>query len=170
MAYLCVECCKLFTTQNNLKRHAKTVHDNEKNYLCEICAKVFGRKDMLDRHIKVLHNKVKTHVCDACNKVFGYSWRLKSHVENIHINPKPKSMSRLEQRVAEIVTSYGITFMREKTFDDLTGLNNGYLRYDFAIETSNDSTPLLLIEVDGRQHEQPVNFAGMSDDKSLEKC
>ena len=109
---------------------------------------------------------MKTYVCDICNKVFGYSWALKSHVENIHISPKSKSMSRLEQRVAEILTTYDITFIREKTFDDLTGLNNGYLRYDFAIETSNDSTPLLLIEVDGIQHEKPVNFAGISDDKA----
>ena len=69
----------------------------------------------------------------------------------------------------KILTDLDITFQREKTFEDLRGLENGYLRYDFAIPTSNDNRSYLLIEVDGIQHTQPVHFGDIDDDEAIRK-
>ena len=43
MTYQCVECCKLFATNDNRKRHIKTIHTKEQNYVCDICDKPFGK-------------------------------------------------------------------------------------------------------------------------------
>ena len=116
----------------------------------------------LQTHIKTVHLKESNYICQICNKSFWtFNHHLQKHILNIHINPKPASMSRLEHEMFKILTDLNINFQREKTFEDLRGLENGYLRFDFAIPTSNDNTPYLLIEVDGIQHNQPVHFAGI---------
>ena len=54
--------------------------------------------------------------------------------------------SKPEREIAELLDSMGVTYEREKTFDDC--VNGGYkLRFDFYIPTLN-----MLIEYDGEQH------------------
>lgn len=49
----------------------------------------------------------------------------------------------------------GIKYNLHKTFDDLRGINNGHLSYDFYLQNQN-----LLIEYQGIQHYQPVKAFG----------
>ena len=49
----------------------------------------------------------------------------------------------------------GINFEYQKTFDNLYGIQNGKLSYDFYIPNHN-----LLIEYQGKQHEEPIEFFG----------
>ena len=48
------------------------------------------------------------------------------------------------------------TFFREVSFNDLKGLNGGFLRYDFKVML--DDEKFVLIEFDGEQHYRPVKF------------
>lgn len=52
--------------------------------------------------------------------------------------------SKGEQKIAKLLSKYGLKYIREKSFDDL--LNERRLRYDFYVEG------LYLIEYDGKQH------------------
>jgi hypothetical protein len=42
-------------------------------------------------------------------------------------------MSKLEDKVANILNAYNIKYLREYSFPDLVGLKNTPLRFDFAI-------------------------------------
>lgn len=59
-------------------------------------------------------------------------------------------MSKLEDKVANILNAYNIKYLREYSFPDLVGLKNTPLRFDFAIFKENKI--LFLIEIDGEQH------------------
>ena len=61
--------------------------------------------------------------------------------------------SKGEDNIRHILDTYGITYEREKEFDDL--INIRPLRFDFYIEEYN-----LLIEFDGEQHEKPIPHFG----------
>lgn len=58
-----------------------------------------------------------------------------------------------EYNIARILTENGIAFEKEKTFSDLKGSKNGFLRYDFFLPDYN-----ILLEFDGKQHFQEVSF------------
>ena len=169
MTDLCLTCSKVFSTKGNLKTHVKTVHEKQKNYTCDRCDKSFTQNHSLQTHVKTVHEKQRNYNCDYCDKSFTQNITLQTHVERIHKNPKPKSMSRLEQKASEILLNYNIMFQREVTFNDLLGFNGGHLRFDFVIPTSfENSSPYLMIELDGQQHERPITFGNQTDDQAIE--
>lgn len=53
-------------------------------------------------------------------------------------------MSKYEEQIAKVLQKEGLTFEREKTFEDL---KHGKLRYDFYVPSFR-----MLIECDGEQH------------------
>ena len=163
--FKCLHCQKSFTQNSSLQTHIKTVHLNERNFKCPHCNKVFGRNSSLQSHIKTVHLNERNFKCPHCNKVFGRNSSLQRHINAIHLNPKLKSMSRLEQKVFEILSSLDIKFQQEVTFNGLLGVNNGHLRFDFVIAVEDS---YLMIEVDGQQHENPVTFGSMTDDEAIE--
>ena len=199
MTYLCITCSKIFSTKRNLnrhikivhlkeynfscdqcdksfgldqtlQRHVKTVHLKERMFICNYCDKSFGDNGNLQKHIRTVHLKERIFICNYCDKSFGENGHLQTHIINIHLNPKPKSMSRLEEKIFNILTELNIPFQREFTFDDLIGVNNGYLRFDFVISTNEQSiSPYLIIEADGQQHEKPVTFGHLTDDEAIDQ-
>ena len=54
---LCEICNKCFSSNNSLKVHLKTIHQNLKAYDCTICKKAFGQKGHLNSHIKEIHEE-----------------------------------------------------------------------------------------------------------------
>ena len=73
-------------------------------------------------------------------------------------------MSRGEKAIYEHLIELGFelnrTFFREATFNDLRGINNGLLRYDFKLMINDEK--FVLIEFDGEQHERPVKFSSIT--------
>lgn len=67
-----------------------------------------------------------------------------------------------ERRILSYLYNNNIKFTRTKTFDDLIGLGNKKLSYDFYIPDLN-----LLIEHQGEQHEHPVIFPNMTEKVAL---
>ena len=68
--------------------------------------------------------------------------------------PKPNE-SNGEKLVKIWLTEHNIPFEKEYTFEDLKGVNNGYLRFDFKIKDKP-----ILIEFQGEEHYKPIDFFG----------
>lgn len=58
--------------------------------------------------------------------------------------------------VQEYLDEHGLSYVCQKTYFDLTGVNGGLLSYDFAV----DFCGTVLIECQGSQHYAPVDFFG----------
>lgn len=63
--------------------------------------------------------------------------------------------SKGEKLITDILTKNNICLIRQKTFDELYGIGNGNLSYDFYIPNLN-----ILIEFQGEQHYKPINYFG----------
>lgn len=71
-----------------------------------------------------------------------------------------------EDTIEEFLLKNKIHFIKQYSFKDCR--NSLPLSFDFAI-INNDDKLLSLVEYDGRQHFEPVNFGGISDEEALEK-
>lgn len=65
------------------------------------------------------------------------------------------SMSKGEQKIAEILDKYKINYCYQQPFEGLVGVNDGLLSYDFYLPDYN-----LLIEFQGEQHYKPCKIFG----------
>lgn len=60
-----------------------------------------------------------------------------------------------EQRIENFLTKNNIEYIDQKSFDDLRGVNDGLLPYDFYLLEYN-----MLIEFQGEQHEHSIEYFG----------
>lgn len=67
--------------------------------------------------------------------------------------------SKMEVVAEQYLIDNGIVYVPQYTFDDLRGVNDGVLRFDFAILGDNGVVDL-LVELDGIQHFEPFDFFG----------
>lgn len=65
------------------------------------------------------------------------------------------SLSKGETQIENYLKCNNIIFENQKKFDDLLGIGNGNLSYDFYLPQYN-----LLCEIQGIQHEKPVKYFG----------
>lgn len=63
--------------------------------------------------------------------------------------------SRGEQKIQQILEKNSIIFKKEYSFQDLRGINNGLLRFDFALFDKNYNL-IKVIEYQGRQHYKDI--------------
>ena len=68
------------------------------------------------------------------------------------------NLSYGELRFGMLLEQMNVSYYWQYSFDDLIGKNNHKLSFDFMIPLKNDAK--LLIEIDGEQHERPVEFFG----------
>lgn len=66
--------------------------------------------------------------------------------------------SKGESLIGEYLDAHHITYESQKKFDDLKGMGNGLLSYDYYLPEYN-----LLIEYQGEQHYRPVSIFGGED-------
>lgn len=71
------------------------------------------------------------------------------------------SDSRGEKRIHEILECWGYTFTPQKRFQDLRDIN--LLPFDVYLDDFN-----VIIEFDGIQHYEPIEFGGISKEKAVE--
>lgn len=96
----------------------------------------------------------QTHINCLC-KICGYEWMAKpNNLLSGKGCPHCRS-SKAEDKVKNFLKSKEIRFETQKKYEDLIGVGNGYLSYDFYIPEHN-----LLIEAQGEQHYAPVDFFG----------
>ena len=63
--------------------------------------------------------------------------------------------SKSEKKIQEILDKQGIVYESQKKYDDLFGVGNKLLSYDFYLPQYN-----LLTEIQGIQHEKPIEIFG----------
>lgn len=84
------------------------------------------------------------------------------HIKYMHGCPYCKS-SKGETKIQNVLKLYNIKYTQEYTFEQLKGLNNGKLRFDFYLPDFNT-----CIEYQGEQHYKPCSF-GSSDSTNAMK-
>ena len=101
---------------------------------------------------KVSYINNKTYILIKCNTCENYFECLPTnHLAGYGC--KYCGGSKGEKIISYLLTIFGISYIREKKFDDLRDVQ--YLRYDFYISEYN-----LLIEYDGKQHFEPIKHFG----------
>ena len=53
------------------------------NYMCNQCPKAFSREDELKRHVEEVHKLIK-HPCDLCDYKATQVGNLKRHMDKVH--------------------------------------------------------------------------------------
>ena len=87
-------------------------------------------------------------ICEKCGEEFEKKLR-DLNVNNVGVVCINCHSSQLEQSTKEVLDKYNIKHYREYIFNDLIGIGNGYLRFDFYLPDYNT-----LIECQGQQHEE----------------
>ena len=104
----CESCDKNFTLKINLKRHIKSIHEENRSFKCTVCEKTFKQKSNLKIHFSSVHEKKKVIIstptvkklrekksCNwvfengiVCRKTFHKTCNLKVHMQ-MHRGIKP---------------------------------------------------------------------------------
>ena len=64
----------------------------------------------------------------------------------------------VNQYLQSIGMSLGVDYSQQSTYNDLVGINQGKLRFDFTIY--EDGEILCFVECQGEQHYRPVKYFG----------
>lgn len=117
----------------------------------DITGQKFGKLTAIE---KVENKWGKLHwrcLCDCGNEIVVASNSLVSH--------KTTScgciLSYGEYQVSQYLLQHNVKFESQKKFDNLIGVGNGKLSYDFYLPQHN-----LLIECQGKQHQSPIELFG----------
>jgi len=140
-------CHKCSTDRQRLKledfiNKAKLVHGNEFNYS------------------KVDYKNAREKICIICEDHGEFYQKPYSHLEGVgcpHCND-----SKGESAIKKWLIQHNVHYYPQYKFDDLKGGNQIPLEFDFYIPSKN-----LLVEFDGKQHFEPVQFNGISMERAM---
>lgn len=141
---------------------------NKKCNLCYLQNKVFSKEKILKdfnllhgdnyqyvfENFKNVHSKIKI----TCKNKHVFYQKISNHLQGKGCPTCRESFG--ERTIALFLDNNNIIYEKQKTFDDLIFLNK--LKFDFYIPKYN-----LIIEYDGIQHFEPVEFLG--GEKEFEK-
>ena len=75
--------------------------------------------------------------------------------------------SNLELDTKQVLTDFNFKFVQQYAFDDLVGVNNGCLLFDFVV--FDNGKPLFAVECQGEQHYKSVSWFGGKDAFAVQK-
>lgn len=140
---------------------------------CPKCAKKYRRthqefiEEIKDKspNIEILSEYKNTHSNVKCRcKIDNCIWYAPPHDLLKYSGCPVCGSTKGENRIATYLYKNNYEYIAQKSFDDLKGLNNGHLSYDFFVPSKKT-----LIEYQGKQHERPVDFSNMGK-KYSEEC
>lgn len=83
---LCNACGK-WLSRNNLNKHYRAIHLNEKKHECPICHHRFTSSFRLKDHVNS-HKGIRAYACEICPNQFFTSSAAKRHMATVHTNEK----------------------------------------------------------------------------------
>lgn len=140
------------TAHSLLENGCKTCSLNEINsqQFYEKLNNIFG-EDIISESDYINSNTKMKFYKRSCNHHFCIT---PNHLLDRQNCPKcNKSIG--EQRIEKFLIKNNIEYVEQKSFDDLRGIKNGLLPYDFYLPQYN-----LLIEFQGEQHDHPIEHFG----------
>lgn len=148
--------CSRYTIERRLKENDIALKAKYKYE--DLTGKQFGKLTVMgenkERYLKDVAKTTKPHRYWWCKCSCGNEQLIQvesSHLKNGHTTSCGCIKSKAEQKIIKILQENNIKFKTEYTFPDLKGINNGILRFDFAILNDNDDLKY-LIEYNGKQH------------------
>ncbi len=146
-----------------LMEHVNQVHLNIKNFSCEDCSFQCYLKHDLKRHYERTHLKLKFYRCEKCPLEFYTKTEYNTHIKACSGELK---YSRMEHVVATVLEKNNIEFDYNETYNDMINSKSSRLRVDFILWILDKP---MFVETDGRQHYEPVNFGGCSNEAAKEQ-
>lgn len=145
----------------NCWRHSRSVVDN-------MLDREFGRLTVIGRESDIYTKEGTVVDCWKCRCTCGGEIVVRgASLRNGHTSScgcyrlemlsGKEHMSKSEEAVANILDKYALAYTYQKTYPDLLGLSGNLLSYDFGLDIQDDT---YLIECQGLQHYQPVEFFG----------
>lgn len=124
----------------------------------DLTGQIFGELKVIERDLDHIQNGEKPRTYWWCECSCGN----RISVDRTHLVSRGQSSCGCKQSIGELniiklLTDNNITFKSQYTCTDLQTVNNGYLRFDFAILDS-DNKIIRLIEFDGPQHTNENNY------------
>ncbi|CAL1288822.1 unnamed protein product [Larinioides sclopetarius] len=77
--YTCANCTYATPLKNNLLRHYRVVHSEDRPYICSVCFRSFSLKQSLKIHFRT-HTGERPFVCKKCHKTFIQKCHLNAHI------------------------------------------------------------------------------------------
>lgn len=123
---------------------------------------VFEKHDMilLDQEYKNANTPL-AYICKY-HKEFGIQYMALSNAYKQHC--PYCNIIKGEDKISRYLLEYNIEFEHPKSYDNLLGIKGGKLSYDFYLPKFN-----LLIEYQGKQHEQPIAHFGGDEQFEIQK-
>jgi len=80
--FICDQCGATTKRSQELIRHKRLIHTEERNFVCEICERGFVEQWQLQKHMKI-HGNQKDFECteEGCTKTFRFSANLSQHMK-----------------------------------------------------------------------------------------
>ena len=109
----------------------------------------------INSDIEIIGEYIKSTIPIKCKcKICGHIWETRS--SNLHYTGCPAcKISHGERLIKTFLENNKISFCCQKKYKTLLGINGKKLSYDFYLPEYN-----LLIEFQGKQHEQPIEYFG----------
>lgn len=89
--------------QGNILNNIKMVHKGHRDHNCNYCNRAFSVA-------RDVHEGKRNCVSNHCNRTFSQKGDLLKHIWCIHKDPKPKSMSRPEKMINDILEALEVDF------------------------------------------------------------
>ena len=139
-----------------LRQNFRNLIDNSKTRFQDLTGQKFGKLTVIELYKdhnqtnQIYRTKWKCK-CDCGNEVIV----LAGHLKNGTTKSWGCMKSSGELFTSKYLQNHNITFESQKTFNDLLGIGNRKLSYDFYLPDYN-----MLIECQGKQHAQPIEYFG----------
>lgn len=100
----------------------------------------------------------KLEIRCACNEVFSTDFNSFKNNNQMSCRKCSNTFSKGEQLIENYLIDNNFTYEKQFKFNDLLAPNKKhFLKFDFAVK---ENINIVLIEFDGKQHYQPVDFFG----------
>ena len=113
--FMCDKCPKVFSSENQIKKHLTRFHTKEEKILeakdCKTCVKQFRSPSIYINHYQEVHGSVPSEYinetlffCEKCSKAYLSKTQLTDHIYKVHYSKEKKSQKEKSINATECKT------------------------------------------------------------------